>query len=177
MITDIKDYLKYYLGQKAQVKVNYPGNSILVGRICEITKDSNHGNWVEVWFQSVVTVHRAHFNYDGLNSNSHHFFIGEDEIKPILRRIESLTEDEIFGIALARGLTDAKLIRASYEGAFFQIQFYQYGNDHFEHWFKHHMTAPEFHYLLSLGIWIFGNDAFDNGLIIDATTIKTESNG
>ncbi len=36
------------------------------------------------------------------------------------------------------------------------------------------LDANQFHYLLTKGYWLFGDDAFDKGLVIDAKTIENK---
>lgn len=85
--------LALYLGCYVQVrKKNDSKKPYLIGRICEVTDRSNHGNWVKVKFEQVHTVTNDTFHE--LSSDSHTFFIGHDEAKPILRRLSSMTERE-----------------------------------------------------------------------------------
>lgn len=82
-----------YLGCDVQVrKKNDSDKPYLIGRICEVTDRSNHGNWVKVKFEQVHTVTNDTFHE--LSSDSHTFFIGHDEAKPILRRLSSMTAEE-----------------------------------------------------------------------------------
>lgn len=118
MITDIKDYLKYYIGQPCEVKRYGPGKILCA---------YEDGGRVEFKNGKVLS-------------------FGDTDIIPKLRRIESLTPEENKRLG--------KVMLNMYTG-------------------ETHFNPMQFHYLLSLGVWLFDPIAFDNGLIIDAA--KTES--
>jgi hypothetical protein len=90
----INDYLHLYLGHDVQVrKKNDSDRDYLVGRICEVTRKSNHGDWIRVWFDDC---HKVTYNtFDEHTSNSHSFFMGEDEIRLVLRPLSEITDEEI----------------------------------------------------------------------------------
>jgi hypothetical protein len=88
---ELKDYLHLY--KDVIVKVKRKNDSqFQIGRVCEITSKSNHGDWVQVWFDGCVTVTNS--IWEESCSNSHHFFFYEDTIIPILRPLTSISEDE-----------------------------------------------------------------------------------
>lgn len=62
-----------------------------IGRVCEITNKSNHGDWVKVWFDDVITV--TSNNLHTSSSNSHTYFLGQDSIKPVLRPLSDLIKE------------------------------------------------------------------------------------
>lgn len=87
--------LAMYLGCEVQVKKKDDNvNGWHTGRICEVTRRSNHGDWIKVWFEDVKTVYQYNSGRGELKSNAHYYFIVEDEIKPILRRLSSMTDEE-----------------------------------------------------------------------------------
>lgn len=89
----IKDYLHLYLMADVLLEVKRKNDKdYIIGRMCEITRKSNHGDWVEVWFDNVITV--TSNTWETSSSNCHWFFFGEDHIKPILRPLSDMTEDE-----------------------------------------------------------------------------------
>lgn len=89
-----------------------------------------------------------------------------DSIKPILRKLEDMREDEIWELS---GL-DGKLVQASNEGSFFQVSYILDGNALFTHWYKHHLKTEQLHYLLSHGFDLC--NLIPSGQAIDATTIN-----
>lgn len=91
----LKDYLHFYKDVLVKVKKMYD-NDYHVGRVCEISSKSNHGDWVIVWFDNVITV--TNNTHNQLSSNAHHYFFGEDDIKPILRPLSDMTEEEFVEI-------------------------------------------------------------------------------
>lgn len=91
----LKDYLHFYKDVLVKVKKMYD-NDYHVGRVCEISSKSNHGDWIIVWFDNVITV--TNNTHNQLSSNAHHYFFGEDDIKPILRPLSDMTEDEILEV-------------------------------------------------------------------------------
>lgn len=96
MEKNIKDYLHLYLGCRAICSTkDHPGRKH-AGKMVDVsTSGSNHSPWVHVAFESVETVYRDDFRGGNCSSNMEHFFIGSDEIKPVLRPISSLTRDEV----------------------------------------------------------------------------------
>lgn len=60
-----------------------------IGRVCEITDRSNHGDWIKVWFDDVYTFINTN-TFETGSSNCHYFFIRQDIIKPILRPLSEL---------------------------------------------------------------------------------------
>lgn len=92
MKKNIKDYLHLYLGCEVFVQKKQGNESLVKGRICEVTNGSNHGDWIRVQFEHVVKF--MYYNLDERSSNFHTFFIGEDHIKPILRPLSDMMEEE-----------------------------------------------------------------------------------
>lgn len=85
-----------------------------------------------------------------------------------LRKLEDMTEEEIWGLS---GL-DGRLVRASNEGSFFQVEYILDGEQQYTHWYKHHLTSEQFHYLLSLGFDLFS--LIESGSAIDIKTLQTQ---
>lgn len=84
------EHLAPYLSYELQVSVRTRHDQQeRIGRMCEITHRSNHGDWVKVFFDDVYEFINTN-TFEGSASNSHHFFIKQDVIKPILRPLEDL---------------------------------------------------------------------------------------
>lgn len=127
MSKDIKEYLHYYLGQQFMM-----------------TKPAYHA--VHEFGLSSDTP----FAMSGKFADYFHGDAVSAEVKPILRKLENMTEEE----AINGGWSSL---------------------GHFKHYCQGNNGAfhPEdFHYLLSRGFWLFGDDWFDEGLIIDKETLK-----
>lgn len=91
MKTTFKDVAHLYLG--CEVEVKRKNDKIpIVGRMCEITKNSNHGDWVEVRFEHVETV--TNRIWETSASNFHTFFFNDDDVKPLLRKLGSMTDED-----------------------------------------------------------------------------------
>lgn len=88
---NIADYIKYYLGCKVACKKKDDSNWH-IGDLCEVTKGSNHGEWGKAIFHTVIEV--IYYNYEPRKSNFHTFFFHEDEIKPILRPVAEMTDQQ-----------------------------------------------------------------------------------
>lgn len=94
MDKQLKDYLHFYLMAEVLLQVKRKNDKEYhIGRMCEITRKSNHGDWVQVWFDDVITVTSNTWNTS--SANSHWFFFGEDEIKPLLRPLSDMTGKEL----------------------------------------------------------------------------------
>lgn len=89
-------------------------------------------------------------------------------VKPILRKLESMTEEEGKEFVNIGVLDNGRKFRdiTKYAVHFFDRR--SYGAIEFSTLHPQH-----FHYLLSRGFWVFGDDWFDEGLIIDKATIKS----
>lgn len=124
---ELKNYIHLYLGADVQVrKVNDKDREFNTGRICEVTRKSNHGDWIMVWFDDVITVTNDTFNE--LKSNAHTYFIGHDEIKLILRPLSEITEDEAIEIAkIMYGQPDSIKWRMENKGDYFNVYRKHYG--------------------------------------------------
>lgn len=88
----IQDYAYLYKDCLVQVKKMYD-KEYHIGRICEVTSRSNHGDWIMVWFDEVITVTSNTLNES--SSNAHNFFFGEDDIKLLLRPISDIGQAEL----------------------------------------------------------------------------------
>lgn len=89
---ELKDVIHFYLGCQAKVKRKID-NEYHIGKICEVTKNSNHGNWIEVNFEHIIEVTGR--TYEKSSSNMHTYFLSEDNIYLVLRPMQYLTEEEI----------------------------------------------------------------------------------
>jgi hypothetical protein len=187
-VKDIKDFIHLYLGQQVRVrKKNDSDREYLVGRICEVTRASNHGDWVKVWFDDdLPTVTDSTWHQS--TSNCHFFFMNEDEIQIILRRLSSMTEEErselwslVFGTKRSkfRGNTvwfpeetissDPRWVLMQGVERFGIEMNGTVWADSDLHAFKHNQHEVT-RYLLSKGFDLFG--LIESGLAIDKETIK-----
>lgn len=141
MSTDqVKDYLKYYIGQK-----------------CQLIEEGEEAK--------KFTLTAYNFNY---YREWHHL------IKPELRRLSSITEEEVQQIAKMEGLVN---VNAEKYKAWWQLQDDSY-TIRICFWGEIELMKdgricrlgkqfPITHYLLSRGFWLFGDEAFEKGLIIE----------
>jgi len=90
------------------------------------------------------------------------------DIQLRLRRIEDITEIEIFEMAAFGGLIGTP-IRANVEGNFIQMEYVKDKEFHVEHWHPNELNPFHFHYLLSRGFDLF--NLIDNGQAIDSQTL------
>lgn len=140
----IKDYLCYYIGQPCIIS-HYNGDTFKT----EPLTATNYASYIDS---------HTKFSYNIAS------------IKPILRRLEDMTEEEICKMALAGGLIGTPT-RANIEGNFIQMEYVKDGEILVEHWHPNELNAQHFHFLLSRGFDLFG--LIDAGLGIDAKTINT----
>ncbi len=152
----IEDYLHYYMGCECVVKCNDGINISQRGKIVEVTRGSNHGDWVVVLFPHVVEVMRFSRNASEVSSNMHHFFFSEDSIKPILRQLSDMTEEEMNHIAikLKAGTANVPMLKWKHNSPFTSFR----------------LTPEIIHYLLSKGFDLFG--LCEAGLAIDTKTVQ-----
>lgn len=152
MSKDISQYLHYYLGQDCEItapdRIPYEGMEKI--NLYWIERVGRHGG----------------------------------KIKPVLRKLESMTEEEV------RWYFDS-IKRPDDELDNFEWVTEQNGqpvdHPHWIMWCKDQTWArhgyvlggseeryepKQLHYLLSRGFWLFGNDWFDEGYIIDKATLK-----
>lgn len=143
---NIKDYIHYYLGQPC-VNSWYP---------------EDHYEYNKGWIIRMVDPRAERFCFIETEDEE----TWTDSVKPILRRPDSLTDDEAYHLnkisPYFNSLASEKYIRDRL------------------HVIKKNMadfigmTPVRVHYLLSLGIDLFG--LLDAGLAVDAETLKTGSN-
>ena len=165
-MTDISKIIHLYLGCEVSVlkKLDVGHHPPLVGRMCEVTSGSNHGDWIKVEFENCVDA--MYYNFEKRYSNFHTFFLGHDQIKPILRKLSSMTESEAKELAhIYTG--DTITYTRIHEG---QIIFnYLVGDQVEENVFDIDIVNADcFTWLLSKGFWLFDERAFSEGLIIEA---------
>jgi hypothetical protein len=158
----LRDYLHFYLGCEAEVK-RKNDNQPHIGRICEITKDSNHGDWVDVRFENVITV--TSMNWERSTSNFHHYFIGYDSIRPILRPLSDMTDEEIKQVAWLLHRFKPEDIRGKDNVGNIKVT----NKSPFYYWInvRQHLNADTCIYLLSKGFDLF--ELIESGLAIDKT--------
>lgn len=155
----IKEYLKYYIGQQAMFEKS--------GRVI-----------------TIIAVYDAGI-YDGVRHNPFDIY----NFKPILKRITDITEEEMKGLWLLvfkkefpqsgqmgfikerTTLTEPRWILASGVSRMGIQMNGEVWADCDLHTWKHNQHEVT-HYLISKGYWLFGDEAFDKGLIIDFKTLK-----
>lgn len=108
-----------------------------------------------------------------------HYIYKYEECKPILSRLEDITDDDI------KGLIGYEKLIEMYSGVEYRkernrvdvnydVDMEDFGKQPFYHSVKFYQLEPrQFHYLLSKGYWLFGNDWFDEGIIIDRKTLES----
>lgn len=143
MSKDIFEYLHYYIGQTAM----HPGLK---------NPQAITGRWAQSMREKRI------------------------QVKPILRKLESMEDKE--AIELAKFVTDPRYHKHIQifqikpnkidfmDGTMWQGDGVEEYND-CEILFNY-LSAAQFHYLLSRGFWLFGDDWFDEGLIIDKNTLS-----
>lgn len=146
----VKDYLKYYLGCE-----------------CMITKPSYHS------VHEFGLSQRRPFILTGRFADYFHHHSTTAEIKPILRRLSSITEEEI------KELIDYEKMSKMYLNLKFrkhkmgiEVEFdIDTGEDGVHHQaFQisfYELTPSYFHFLIGKGFWLWSNEAFEKGLIIE----------
>lgn len=93
-----KDVAHLYLGCEVQARKKNRNKEWLTGTAVEVTRKSNHGDWVVVNFDEVHCIINAQWNE--VCSNFHTYFLSEDEIKPLLRKLDSMTEEESYDLEM-----------------------------------------------------------------------------
>lgn len=150
MSTEMKEYLKYYIG-------------------CEAVFDNR--KWLIDFYdvrQNIVRLRRTDDGYPKYNE------VWPNEMKIVLRRLSSITEEEVQEIAKMEGLVNAN---AEKYKAWWQLQDDSY-TIRICFWGEIELMKdgricrlgkqfPITHYLLSRGFWLFGDEAFEKGLIIE----------
>lgn len=167
MMKDIKEYLHFYLGCDVKVK-RKNDKTYSIGRVCEVTKDSNHGDWIDVRFDEVISV--TSMNWDVSSSNFHTFFFNYDEIKPILRPLSSMTEEEqifVCHLSMPAGWIGVKLFEATDDDWAMRIRMPNDSTDGSRSLYvsKKKFTPELTRYLLSKHFDLFG--LIESGLAID----------
>jgi hypothetical protein len=147
----LNDYIHLYLGSEVFVQKKQGNENLLRGQICDVTSGSNHGDWIRVSFDTCVTVINSHF--EEVKSNFHTFFIGEDTIKLSLRRLSSMTDEEIDDVWHGHETQDVLVMEYS-DGRNVR---------------KVSLTAERTRYLLSKGFDLFG--LIDAGLAIEKDSL------
>lgn len=89
---EIKEVLHLYLGCEVMVQRNET-TEWHQGYVAEVTRKSNHGDWVKVRFDECIEVY-GHNSMEKSLSNFHTYFLSEDGIKPLLRKLGDMTEEE-----------------------------------------------------------------------------------
>lgn len=88
----LKDVIHLYIGCQVRVsKKLEPGNE-LTGCIVEVSRRSNHGDWIAVAFDTAERV--MYENFNERTSSMHNYFIGHDNIKPVLRPLSDMNDTE-----------------------------------------------------------------------------------
>lgn len=137
----IKEFLKYYIG-------------------CEVHSD-----------QGTMTYRLWHISNDYRqilfkDKHGNEMWLPPGKWKPCLRKLSSITEEEAIELARLVAVSDefinVKAIRMADGDLIVQWKYDSYNATGEKVW-----SAEQFHYLLSRGFWLFGDEAFDKGLIIE----------
>lgn len=145
-----KDVAHHYLGCEVMAK-RKNDTEFSKGIIVEVTKGSNHGDWVYVRFEDIVE--SVSNTWEVSKSTAHHYFLCEDSIKPILRKLQDMTEEDAKGIGYDSAFFFRDTVRIVHNGRFTNTTF----------------TGKEFHYLCQRGYDLFG--LIDSGEAIDYKTV------
>lgn len=151
-MSNITEYLKYYVGQKCKVKT--------------LITDSEES---DVWETGNIVYALADGDCEVFVDVDTFITVEAEEVKPILKRLKDMTEED--------KLTLADILKVHYKLPESRIAAIE---DLVSKWGRViHNVAPEnyvaiFHYLISKGYWVFNEIAFDEGLVIDAKTLTNE---
>ncbi len=126
---NISPYLHYYLGCKVQY-LDLPDTTVRYGTLMQPPITGTEWSIRDEEDEAV-------------------YFSCQPDIKPILRSISSLTDDE----KLTLNVTQDEISFNEHDTIFIN-------------------SFNSMHYLLSIGIWLFGDEAFTDGSIIDADSFK-----
>lgn len=175
----IGDYLFLYLGNIVQVQTKRTGNvnaaiHYLTGKMVDVnTNGINHTPWIVVRFETVEKIYR---NGDNSSSDMHHFFIGYDEIKLVLRPLSDMKREEaceyagfynkrptpIPDDAIVTITPKEDCVHINIEKGGSGVSLFPGG--------PHGDKAEAFRYMLSKGFDLFG--LIEADLAIDQTTLK-----
>jgi hypothetical protein len=171
---DIKDYLHLYKDCMVQVK-RKNDTEYNVGRVCEITSKSNHGDWIVVRFDDVIKVTSQ--TWETSTSNAHYFFFGDDYIVPILRPLSSMTEEEAIEVARVSEweghFRDVKVTKSKFDDLIVSWDGMPESREEFNATGEFFYCAEQFLYLLSKHFDLF--NLIEEGLAIDATKAEERS--
>lgn len=88
-----KEVAHLYLGCQVQVRrKNDTPNLFHTGTMVEVSKGSNHSDWIISRFDTVVEAVSNTFSIS--NASAHYYFLCEDSIKPLLLPLSSLTDEQ-----------------------------------------------------------------------------------
>lgn len=144
----IEDVLHLYIGQ--MVEYGYQGSKS-TGRL-------------------IGKVEPFGWQVDRLRVIAPHVNVRSQLLRLRVRRLSDITEDDAWGLVRTR--SDLYVVIRDIKPFSHELRFeFQYkssarwrrGNQHYKD-----LSPVQFLYLLSKGFWLFGDEAFDEGLIIDA---------
>lgn len=168
MSKDIKNYLHLYLRSELLCRVKRKNDTdYYIGKLCEVTYKSNHGDWAKFWFDNVITVTSS--TWETSSSNNHWFFLNEDSITPILRPLSDMTEEESERLLREHNFYSRHTIMHPefYRGAIHFKVIYSGQHRRWPKKIRPHETPEMVLYLLKQGFDLFG--LIENGLAIDKT--------
>lgn len=151
---DIKDYLHLYLGCEGQYYAGYGrhGKQWVKARLVGFT---SQGKLILICYDKKG----AEWGYDVV--------AGHDEFKPSLRRLSSITKEEVADLMGVDGF----IKRGNWSSPFFQCEYEDLENEtHSKHLYLSQMSPEQTVFLLSKGFDLF--NLIDEGLAFDAATNK-----
>ena len=176
MSKKIQDYLHLYLMADVLIQAKRKNDSeYVIGRMCEITRNSNHGDWVEVWFNDVITV--TSNIWETSSSNCHWFFFSEDHIKPILRSLSDMTPEEARQMAALsewhEHFREVSVDRSKFGDLIVTWQGANESREMFNATGEMFYCSEQFLWLLRKGFDLF--NLIPDGLAIDKTSLKKQA--
>lgn len=176
----IGTYLHLYLGCMVTCSTKDFPNQKHTGKIVDVsTAGSNHSPWVKVAFKTCVDVCRDSFRGGDASSNMHHFFIESDEIKPILRPLWNMTEEDVYNLLCIKYWRMEWTVETTDIGK----RWFHYRTHNGKRYSKSKShsfpyipeNAEQTLYCLNSHFDLFG--LIDAGLAIDLTTLNPKDNG
>lgn len=162
---NIKEYLPYYIGRRVLVDGKEYGKLIGV----DLVPNSCGQIYYNIQTDEMKEVDGIDFCMPYNDDDG-----PECRIKPIVRRLSDITGEDVTGFAVAYGMKDFICVKGNYNAPFVQMEYLQkdYEQTDYIYWYIHQLNPRQFHYLLKQGFWLFGDEAFERGEIIDQRTLN-----
>lgn len=169
---DVREYLHLYLGCEVIVTTNQYGLQGPPNQFKGILRGYTLDQWKQQEFAPALQVYISDTTY---------YFYKIEQVKLILRRLGSMTEEEKIelhtytypnGIGKYR-LKEDKINLIDY-ALDIEMKDSSSKSEKIMSFITIYQIALMNKWLLSKGFWLFGNEAFDKGLIIDSKTLNKE---